>query len=144
MRLVLDTNVVVSGLLWDGLPSQLVRAGRDESIELFTSAWLIAELSHTLSYPRLGKKIDASGFSVGQLVNMYSRFAVVVEPTPVPRLAPDLDDDVVIGTAIAAKADFIVTGDKPLLSVQIFAGGRIISVREALDAIGGNLPHGRQ
>jgi predicted nucleic acid-binding protein len=55
-----------------------------------------------------------------------------------PRTAPDPDDDVVIGTALAAKADFVVTGDKPLLSVGEFRGVRIVSVRQALDAVGQN------
>ena len=52
-----------------------------------------------------------------------------------PRLAPDPDDDVVIGTALAAKADFVVTGDRALLSVREYEGGRIVSVSEALDAV---------
>ena len=54
---------------------------------------------------------------------------------PVPRLAPDPDDDVVIGTALAAKANFVVTGDRALLSVAQYEGGRIVSVSEALDAV---------
>lgn len=55
----------MSGLLWDGLPARLVRAGKHEGIELCTSARMLAELLHTLSYPKLGKKIEASGHSVG-------------------------------------------------------------------------------
>jgi predicted nucleic acid-binding protein len=51
---------------------------------------------------------------------------------------------VVIGTALAAKADFIVTGDKPLLSVKVFDGGRIVTVGEALDAIAQSAPHNKQ
>jgi hypothetical protein len=68
-------------------------------------------------------------------LRLYLEIASKVDPATVPRLAPDPDDDVVIGTAIAAKADSIVTGDKPLLSVEVFEGGRIVSVSEALDAI---------
>ncbi|MBB5055679.1 putative nucleic acid-binding protein [Granulicella aggregans] len=49
-----------------------------------------------------------------------------------PRLAPDPDDDEVNGTAIAAKAPLVVTGDRTLLSVSTFDGGRIVTVQEAL------------
>ena len=136
MRLVLDTNVVVSGLLWDGSPRQLLKTGSHEGIRFFTSAQLLAELSRTLFYEKLRGKIAASGFSVEQLVDRYSKLASVVMPSAVPRFAPDPDDDVVIGTALAAKAALIVTGDKSLLSVGEYEGGRIVTVGEALGAIG--------
>jgi putative PIN family toxin of toxin-antitoxin system len=135
MRLVLDTNVVVSGLLWEGVPGNLLRAGNREGIQLFTSVPLLGELIKTLSYPKFGRRIAASGNSVGELVDLYSQLAVTVEPAPLPRIAPDPDDDVVIGTALAAKADFLVTGDRTLLSVARHEGVRIVSVREALDAV---------
>jgi len=57
----------------------------------------------------------------------------LVWPIQVPRIAPDPDDDVVIGTALAAKADVVVTGDQPLLSIREYKGVRIVSVREALE-----------
>jgi hypothetical protein len=56
----------------------------------------------------------------------------VVRPTPTPRIASDPDDDVVVGTALAAKADLLVTGDRPLLSVDKYQGVRIVGVAEAL------------
>jgi putative PIN family toxin of toxin-antitoxin system len=138
MRLVLDTNIVVSGLLWDGAPRQLLRAGNREGIELVASVQLLVELGETLSKPKLRPKIAASGDSVAGLAGLYSRLVSVVRPVPVPRLAPDPDDDLVIGTAIAAKADFIVTGDRTLLSVARYEGVRIVSVREALDLVARN------
>ena len=58
-----------------------------------------------------------------------------------PRTAPDPDDDVVIGTATAAKAALMVTGDKPLLSVGVCDGGRIVTVSEALEMVGREVPH---
>ncbi len=61
--------------------------------------------------------------------------AKVVRPTASPRIAPDPDDDVVIGTALAAKADLLVTGDRMLLSVAAHQGTRIVSVAEALQAL---------
>jgi putative PIN family toxin of toxin-antitoxin system len=140
MRMVLDTNVVVSGLLWDGAPKRLLRTGNLEGVELFTSTPLLVELRGTLSKSKLGPKIDASGNSVGELVDLYAKLAAVVVPAPLPRIAPDLDDDMVIGTALAAKADFLVTGDHALLSVGKYEDVRIVSVHEALDAIARAFP----
>ena len=56
----------------------------------------------------------------------------MVQPKSVPRIVPDPDDDVVIGTALAASADLAVTGDGGLLSVGAYEGVRIVTVREAL------------
>jgi putative PIN family toxin of toxin-antitoxin system len=135
MRLVLDTNVVASGLFWDGAPRMLLLAGKTEDVLLFTSAPLLAELTEILSRPKFAKKIAASLLSIDELVDLYAALAFVVRPAPVPRLAPDPDDDVVIGTALAAKADLLVTGDQALLSVAEYDGGRIVSVGEALRSI---------
>lgn len=100
---------------------------------LFSSATLLAELTDILSRPKFDRKIAASLLSVDQLVDLYAELVALVRPASVPRLAPDPDDDVVIGTALAAKADFIVTGDRALLSVRGYEGGRIVSVSEVLD-----------
>jgi putative PIN family toxin of toxin-antitoxin system len=104
MRLVLDTNVVASALLWDGKPRRLMRAGRREDVRLFTSAPLLAELTEILLRPKFEKKIAADLLSVDQLVDLYAELAFLVRPVPVSRIAPDPDDDVVIGTALAVKS----------------------------------------
>ena len=136
MRLVLDTNVVASALLWGGVPRLLLQAGREKRVELLSSAALLAELTNILSRRKFDKKIAASTLTVDQLVDRYAALAALVRPTPTPRIAPDPDDDVVIGTALAAKADLIVTGDKPLLSVGEYQGVRFVSVSQALQIIG--------
>lgn len=135
MRFVLDTNVVASALLWGGVPRQLLQAARERRIDLFTSMPLLAELTDILGRRKFAKKIEASTFSVDQLVDRYAELASLVRPTPVPRIAPDPDDDVVIGTALAAKAVWVVTGDRALLSVGEYQGVGIIGVSEAVRAI---------
>jgi putative PIN family toxin of toxin-antitoxin system len=135
VRLVLDTNVVVSALLWDGVPRRLLRVGRAEDVAFCSSSPLIAELTDVLSRPKFKKKIAASLLTVDQLVDLYVELVALVRPAPTSRLAPDPDDDVVIGTALAAKADYLVTGDKGLLSVEAYEGGRIVTVSEALQVV---------
>jgi len=135
MRLVLDTNVVTSAMLWGGSPKLLLRARSEKRIELYTSTPLLAELTDILARTKFEQKIAASLLTVDQLVDRYAELAQVVRPTPTPRIVSDPDDDVVIGTALAAKADLIVTGDRPLLSVSEYQGVRIVGVAEALGLI---------
>jgi uncharacterized protein len=135
MRLVLDTNVVASAMLWGGLPLRLLQAGREGRVELFTSAPLIAELTDILGRRKFEAKIAASKLSVDQLVDGYLLLAGLVRPSTLSRIAPDPDDDVVIGTGVAVKADFIVTGDRALLSVIEYDGVGIVETRRVLQLL---------
>ena len=85
---------------------------------------------------KFDNKIVASTLTVDQLVDRYAALAALLRPTPTPRIAPDPDDDVVIGTALAARADLLVTGDRPLLSVAEHQSVRIVSVSEAVRLVG--------
>lgn len=131
MRLVLDTNVVVSALLWGGPPQRLLQAAREKRVTLFTSMPLLAELTDILGRRKFEKKIEASMLSIDQIVDRYGELTSIVRPMPISGIAPDPDDDVVIGTALAAKAGWIVTGDQPLLSVAMYQGVYVVSVSEA-------------
>jgi hypothetical protein len=135
LRIVLDTNVVASAILWGGTPRQLLQARREKRIEIFTSLPMLVELSEILGRRKFMKKIVASRSTIEQLVERYARLGSVVRPLPTPRIAPDLDDDVVIGTALAARADLVVTGDKPFLTVSAHHGVRIVSVAQAVEII---------
>jgi hypothetical protein len=135
MRLVLDTNVVVSALLWKGAPRRLLGVVADAGVGLFTSMLLLVKLAEVLSRAKFKTKISGLGFSPGQFFDSYAKRAEVVQAMSVPRLAPDPGDDAVIGTALAAKADLVVTGDRTLLSVAEYEGVRIVSVGEAMKAV---------
>lgn len=134
-RIVLDTNVVASALLWGGEPLRLLQAGREQRIALFTSTPLLAELTDILARPKFDKKIAASKLTIDQLVDHYTALAALVRPFAITGIAPDPDDDVVIGTALAANAELIVTGDRALRSVGEHRGIRFVSIAEMLDAL---------
>ena len=130
--------MVVSALLWGGEPRLLLQAGREKRVELFTSTALLAELSEVLERPKFAMKIVAAALSVDQIVDRYAVLASLVQPAPTPRVAPDPDDDVVIGTALAAQANHVVSGDQSLLSVATYQAIRIIRVSEAIQLMSGS------
>ena len=133
--MVLDTNVVASAILWGGTPRLLLKAAREKPIDLFTSTPMLAEPTDILGRRKFADKIAASGLTIDQPVDGYAQLAALVHSAPVPRIAPDPDDDVVIGTALAAKAELIVTGDKPLLTVLEHQGVKIVSVVQAVETV---------
>ncbi len=134
MRVVLDTNVVVSGLLWSSAPSQLLVAAEVGEIELFTSRPLLVELSGVLARSKFARAIDAVALTHNELVFSYAELATMVLPAEIPpTIAADLSDDQVLACAVAALADIIVSGDKHLHSLGgSYEGIRIVFPTEAM------------
>lgn len=137
MRLVLDTNVAASGLLWGGTPAQLLDAAQIGEVELFTSAVLLAELAGILKREKFAKALAATGLSVEELVLGYAALATVIMPAEIPpTIAADPGDDLVLACALAAKADLIVSGDKHLHSLgEHYQGIAIVRPAEAMRLI---------
>jgi len=137
LRLVLDTNVVVSGLLWNGPPRRLLQAAIDGEVDLFSSAVLLDELAHTLGYTKFTKRVESFGTSIATLAAQYAALVSLVAPASVPRVAAnDADDDHVIAAAVAARAELIVTGDrKHLLPIGTHQGIAIVTAREVVDRL---------
>jgi len=138
MRLVLDTNVVASGLLWNGTPALLLDMAQSGELELFTSIHLLAELAGILSRAKFAKAIAATCLPLEELVLIYTELTTVVAPAIIsPIIVDDPSDDHVLGGAVAARADLIVSGDKHLHDLNGWYNG-ILIVRpvEAVRIIG--------
>jgi putative PIN family toxin of toxin-antitoxin system len=137
LRLVLDTNIVVAGLLWNGPPRQLLEAAITGEVELYSSPVLLDELAHTLGYSKFDKRIEDFGTSTAALVAQYTALVSLVAPASVPRIvANDADDDHVIAAAVAARAELIVTGDrKHLLPIGSHQGIAIVTAREVVERV---------
>ncbi len=140
MRLVLDTNVVVAGLLWQGHPRRLLDLAIDGNILLYSSPVLIDELAHTLGYRKFAQRISTlCATTPSALTVRYSALVSLIVPTEVPSVIPeDADDDHVLACAVAAKANLIVSGDHHLLALgETYQGIRIVRPAEAIALIEG-------
>ena len=139
VRIVLDTNVVLSALLWRGTPYRLFDAARQrEQIDLFTSAALVEELAEVLFRPAPAKRLAALGHTAWQVLVDYVDATDLVTPLAVPLvITDDPDDDQVIAAAVAAEADLIVSGDRHLLKIGTHRTIRIVTPADALTRIGG-------
>jgi uncharacterized protein len=136
VRIVLDTNVIVSALIWGGKPLRLLELAVDGTIILYTSPALIEELADVLGREHLAKQLVAKASSVGQALKDYADLAIKVFPRSVPRVVPnDADDDHVIALAVTAEAQAIVSGDSDLLTLGWHGKCAIWTVVESLAKI---------
>lgn len=131
MRVVADTNIVVSGLLWKGNPRRVLDAARNGTIDLFTSIVLLTELEDVLNRERFAERLASADVSSRELVFGYAALASVIQPAKIePVIFADPDDDAVLACAIAAQAEIVVSGDSHLLGLSQY---RDIAILTAAD-----------
>lgn len=133
MRLVVDTNVLVSAFLWQGTPGRLIELAGEKECRLFTSRALIDELAEVLQRKKLAKQVQATGLTAAQMLRNFQKLATTVTARKLAQqVSRDADDDTVLACALAAQADLIVSGDADLLVLKQFHGIRIVTAAQAL------------
>ncbi len=135
MKLVIDTNVLVSGLLWSGAPRRLIEEIIAGNAELVTSVSILAELDDVLRRAKLRRKLAASQGTAEQHVSAMLLLATLVTPVKLPPLSVDPCDTMILETAVASGADMIVTGDHALLGLEQVESVPIRSAAGALAAL---------
>lgn len=133
MRVVVDTNVVVSGLLWRGIPRRVLDAARDGIIELYTSPSLLEELEAVLGRKKFAKRLEETGVTIRELMSGYASLAMVIDVNSIdPVILRDPDDDMVLACAVTAEGKMIVSGDDDLLDLKQYKDIRILTASELL------------
>jgi len=139
VRLVIDTNILVSALLaGTSLPAHLITLWREGWFDLLTSAEQLDELMRMTRYPKIRERLTPA--LAGRLINELRDIAVVVKDLPTVTVCPDPYDNYLLAMTATGRADFLVTGDKrDLLGLRLYEGTRIITVRDFL-ALNRRLP----
>ena len=133
-RLVLDTNVLVSSLLFKGPSAQLPALWQNGAINLLASAAIIQEYARALAYPKFG----LSDAEIREILNDdLLPFITPVRVSQVPDvIKDDPPDNEFLACAIAGQADAIVSGDRHLLGLTACQHIPILTLRSLLDALG--------
>ena len=130
MRVVLDTNILVSALIAPaGNPASIYNAWEQGKFTLLTCAEQLDELRTTLQKPRVAELIKP--YKAGRLVNQIKKLAEGVGQLPHLKRSPDPGDNFLLALAEAGKADYLVAGDKGgLLVLATHKSTRIITARD--------------
>lgn len=133
LKVVLDTNQLVSSLLSTrGLQRQLIDSWRAGMFLLMLGPGQIEETGEVLSRPRLQKKYVISREDREAFLHLLRTDGLLLAEVPPAGVCRDPEDDLLLGCAGAARADFLVTGDEDLLVVEKYRGVRIVRAREFL------------
>lgn len=132
MRLVLDTNVVISGLLWRGPSARLIDLVVEQAVTICVNPFLADEVAEKLNMPKFASRIAASGMTPERLCGQYLALCEHVPMLAITRTCRDADDDNVLAAALAAGAHLLVSGDSDLRVLREFEGIPIVNATEAL------------
>ena len=127
MRIVLDTNIFVSGIFWKGSSHKIIANWREGKFILVTSLEAVSEIIKVLK----DFKIKLSDTMVKEWVDLIVRNSILVEPKEkIVIIKDNPKDDIFIETAVAGNVDYIVSQDKHLLKLKEFRGIKIINPEE--------------
>jgi putative PIN family toxin of toxin-antitoxin system len=126
-------------LLWGGKPAEVIKAAEEGKIDIFASEQTVGEINQVLAYPKIAKILQADGLLHEELIEAVLKVVKFVEVEVTKTVKVVLEhpaDDKFIECALAARADYIVSGDKHLLKVGSYKKTRIVSVAEVLQILG--------
>lgn len=127
-RLVIDTNVLVSAIIYKGKPREVFDLAIEDKIKPVISEPLFAELMEVLT-----KKFVLSEETLDLVESEIKDIFTVVHPTKTINVLDDKDDNRVLEAALEGNCDLIITGDKQMLRLGEFKGIRIITVSQFLE-----------
>lgn len=128
LRVVLDTNILVSGLLYSGRPRKLMDLAVEGRIEVVSSPEMIDELRRVLSRDKFGLAKEEQK----SMMDFVIRLSRIIFVRSKFKVATDAGDDIVVNAAYDGEAAYIVSGDKELLELKQFGKIKIVRVSEML------------
>ena len=137
MRLVFDTNIIISALLWHGAPRHLLHFAHSSAVQLYTSLPLLLELDEVLRRDKFLARLQEAQVTADDLLLGFAALATTVEPLAItPVILSDPDDDNVLACALAAQADVVVSGDRHLLQMGAYSAIPILPADVLIDQMG--------
>jgi len=120
MKVVLDTNIFLSGLMLpESIPDKIISAWRSSAFELVLSEPMLVEIARVLTYPKIRKRIAWKDEDIDHFIGLLRFHAEVVDIQDTHAIVPrDPDDAPVLAAFIASGADCLVSGDQDLLELR--------------------------
>jgi putative PIN family toxin of toxin-antitoxin system len=136
LRAVLDANVYIAAFITPGgTPGRILELAQAGQFALVLSQVIVTQLEDVLARSRVRRYLRRSPEWIAELLAELRVQGLWAEPEPVQAVVRDPDDDPILGTALAAQADYLVSGDEDLTSLRSFQGVQIVTPRRFLDIL---------
>ena len=137
MKVIVDTNVALSGLLWQGPPNQILKWAREGVLELVACEETVAELKRVLGYRRFSKRLMELRTSPVEAAAYYINLALFVPTTEIlpDQISEDPFDNLFLALASENNARLIISGDHHLLELKTYSDIQIVTPSEACQVI---------
>ena len=137
MKVIIDTNVAVSGLLWGGPPNRIMRWIRDRLLTAYGCEKTTEELNKTLNYVKFSKRFQELNLTPEEV---FAYFMNLIQYVPVPKNIPfiikkDPFDNIFLALAVQNNVSLIISGDDHLLSKKEYKNIQIVTPQEACQVI---------
>ncbi len=138
LRVVLDTNVIISGVITDhGAPFQVLERWRNSEFAIITSEPILKEVERVLNYPKIKRKRHLTEGNIRDVMELLQKYGIVTPANITIETVPeDPTDNKFVVAAVEAGADYIVSGDRHLRDIGSYHGIRIVSPDEFLRVLG--------
>ncbi len=144
MRIVIDTNVAVSGLLWQGPPNQILKWAREGILRIIACERTTSEFKRVIQYKKFAQRLSVLNVTSAEVFAYYMNLIFyVTTPESIPeQILEDPFDNVFPALASENKAALIISGDDHLLrlkeydDIQIVTPGEACSIIEMISAKG--------
>jgi len=131
LEAVLDTNVLISGVLWRGTPFKILKWAEEKRLVIYSSLDILSEVDRVLNYPKFQKYVDRERAMPESLFAKITSLCTIVSIDRVVEGAgPDPDDDKFLSCALSANVHSLVSGDKHLVDLKMYRSIRILTARE--------------
>ena len=137
MKIIIDTNVRISGLLWGGAPNHILKLCRNGVIRILECDETLEEVKSVLQYPKFSDRFSALGTTAIEVFSYFMNLATYVSS---PKTIPDIIkqdpfDNIFLGLAPENNASLIVSGDRHLLEFESYRGIQIVTPSEGVNVI---------
>ena len=137
MKICIDTNVAISGLLWGGAPNQILKLCRNGMVHILECDETLGEVRRVFQYPRFADRISALGVTA---MDAFAYFMNLATYVPAPEniaevIKQDPFDNIFLGLASENRASLIVSGDRYLLELESYKGIQIVTPSEGVQVL---------
>jgi len=137
LKIIIDTNVAILGLLWGGAPNQILRLCRNGVIRILECDETLDEVKRVIQYNKFADRLSDLGITA---IEVFAYFINLVTYVPSPEIMPDIIkqdpfDNIFLGLASENSASLIVSGDNHLLDSESYKGIQIVTPSEGVSVI---------